>query len=402
MTDVLSVPATRAIGLRVIGVSFLAQLVASGVTTYSFGYFLKPITEEFGASRSAVSLGQSIFMLAAAVLLPPVGRLMDARPLRGLIVAGSLLMGAGLAGVSQITALWQAGLLAGAIALGTSLCGSLAGSALVVRAFTEGRQRALGLASLGTSAGGALLPPIAVGLIEAHGWRGALALLGVGSGLLLALTAALAVPMQLDRPAPQDARGAEKGSSWSEVLRSRNFWPITLPMMVIYASNTALIGHLPALASDQGIPAARAALLVPSMALASLAGKLVYAAAADRFDARAPLWLATAVLVPALLLVLIAPRYEFLLAMAVANGLGTGSLLPAWSGLVARCFGTARFAAVMGLSRLCTYPLIATGGLLAGLSKDLTGSYDPVFQGFLAAALLVALLPFRMRIPARV
>jgi hypothetical protein len=138
------------------------------------------------------------------------------------------------------------------------------------------------------------------------------------------------------------------------------------------------------------------------MAIASLGGKLAYAAAGDRVDARAPIWLACAVLVPALLFLLMSPRYEVLLAMAIANGLGTGSLLPAWSGLIARCFGTARFAAVMGLSRLCAYPLIATGGLLAALSKDLTGSYDLVFQAFLAAALLVAGLPLLMRIPARV
>jgi MFS family permease len=100
--------------------------------------------------------------------------------------------------------------------------------------------------------------------------------------------------------------------------------------------------------------------------------------------------------------VLVAPNFEVLLGMALANGLGTGALLPAWSGLVARCFGPAQFAGVMGLSRLCTYPLLATAGLLAGLSKDLTGSYDLVFEGFLAASLAVLLLPFRIRVPQRV
>ena len=33
-------------------------------------------------------------------------------------------------------------------------------------------------------------------------------------------------------------------------------------MMIVYGSNTALIGHLPALASDHGIPAEKAAWLV--------------------------------------------------------------------------------------------------------------------------------------------
>jgi cyanate permease len=327
---------------------------------------------------------------------------MDARPLRGLIVAGALLMGTGLAGVSSITALWQAGLLAGVIALGASLAGSLAGSALVVRAFPVGRERALGLASLGTSAGGALLPPIAAFLIQSSGWRASLAILGASSAALVGLAAWLAIPAEIDRPVARSTARQEPKLSWGAVLRARNFWPITLAMMIVYGSNTALIGHLPALATDHGIPVEKTAWLVSGMALASLAGKLAYAALGNRFDPRTPVWLASAVVAPAMLMMLVSPRYEVLLGVALANGLGTGSLLPAWSALVARCFGAVQFAGVMGLSRLCAYPLIATGGLLAALSKDLTGSYDLVFQGFLAASLLLAGLPLLMRIPERV
>jgi MFS family permease len=141
---------------------------------------------------------------------------------------------------------------------------------------------------------------------------------------------------------------------------------------------------------------------VSALAAFSLVGKLLYSAFAERFDPRAPIWLAGAVQVPALLLLVLAPRFEVMLATAAASGLGTGSLLPAWSALVARCFGAPHFAGVMGLSRLAAYPLIATGGVLAALSKDLTGSYDLGFQGFLAASFAVIVLPFLMRVPRRV
>jgi MFS family permease len=398
----LDPPAQRASEARVIGVSFLSQLVTSGVTTYSFGYFLTPIAEDFGASRSAVALGQTIFMSVAALLLPLVGPLIDVSPLRGLMVAGALAMGAAVAAASQAAELWQAGVLAGAVALGSSLCGSLASSALIVRGFPTGRERALGLASVGTSAGGFVMPLIAVPLIGALGWRDALLALGVVSALLLAIAAWLGIPLGADRPLRRNAaRSSPTLSTWA-VLRARNFWPITFAAMVVYGTNVALIANVPALAGDLGIPAGQRALLVPALALASLVGKLVYSAVGNRIDPRAPLWLASAVMVPALLLLIVFPHFPVMLAISVASGLGTGALLPAWSALVARCFGEAQFAAVMGLSRLCAYPLIATGGAIAAFSKDATGSYDAGFLGFLAASALVTLLPFLMRVPQRV
>jgi MFS family permease len=402
VNEALPPPSARGTEARVIGVSFLAQMIASGMTTYSFGYFLRPIADEFGASRTAVASGQAIFMLGSALLLPVVGRLLDLRPVRGSIASGALLMGAGIAALAQITALWQAALLAGLIALGASLCGSLAASALVVRAIPDRRERALGLASVGTSAGGFVFPLLVVPLIGAFGWRGALAALGSAAALLLGSAAWLGTPREADPPPRGEALRRTGGPSVRGALASRNFWAITLAMMLVYGTNTALIAHLPALAGDSGVSAAQAALLVPALALASLVGKLAYSAVGDRVDARLPIWLAAGALAPALALLLVFPRFEVMLGIAVANGLGTGSLLPAWSGLVARCFGSARFAAVLALSRMCAYPLIAAGGMLAAFSKDVTGSYATGFGGFLVGCLLVAFLPFLMRLPRQV
>jgi cyanate permease len=401
----LAAPAAVAQGteLRVVGVSFLAQLVVSGVVTYSFGYFLDPIAREFGAARSAIALGQTIYMSVAALLTPIVGAIIDARPVRGLMVGGALAMGAAIGAASRALELWQAGVLAGVIALGSSLCGTLAGSALVVRAFAAGRERALGLASVGTSAGGVIMPLLAVPLIGALGWRDALWALGAASGLLLAVVAWLGIPPASDRPVLRDtARDGIAKLSALAVLRARNFWPITLSMMVVYGTNTALIANLPALASDLGVAAGRRAWLVSGLAGASLVGKLIYSAFAHRVDARAPVWLASAAMVPALAALLVLPTFPVMLASSIASGLGTGALLPAWSALVARCFDPAQFAGVMGMSRLCAYPLIAGGGALAAFSKDATGSYDAGFLGFLAASALVGLLPFLMRVPQRV
>ena len=46
--------------------------------------------------------------------------------------------------------------------------------------------------------------------------------------------------------------------------------------------------------------------------------------------------------------------------------------------------------------------LSGTGGMIAAFSKDATGSYELGFGGFLIGVLVVALLPFAMRIPRQV
>jgi MFS family permease len=252
---------------------------------------------------------------------------------------------------------------------------------------------------VGTSAGGFLMPLIAGALIARMGWRDALLCLGALGGLLLASAARFGVPARADLPA---GSAAPQSFSWRGALRAPNFWLITVYMALIYGTNTALITHLPAFARDTGSAVGWSALIASVFALFSLLGKLVYSAVGDRLDVRAPLWLAGAMQAPALLLLLALPSYPVLLVAAAANGLGTGAVLPAWSALIARCFSGASFGRVLGFSRLFAQPVMSMSAVLAGWAHDATGSYQPAFQGFLAASLVVAVLPLLIRVPQRV
>jgi MFS family permease len=384
---------------RVVGASFLAQLMVAGLTTYMFGVFLKPVTGELGISRTAMSLGIPILALTTALLLPFVGRAVDVRPVRPIMLAGALLLGGTLIALSAVGSARQGGLLFVALGVGAALGGSLPASALVVRAVARDPRRALGLASVGTSLGGFVMPLAASALIARAGWREALFWLGALAAVVLAASAWFAIPARVDRPAPMDA---QRPFHWSTALGERNFWLITAYMTLLYGTNTGLIAHLPAHANDAGIPVERAALLASTLALFSLLGKLVYAAVGDRVDVRAPLWIAGALQAPALLLLLVSPGYAAMLLMAAVNGLATGGVLPAWGALVARCFGAPTFGRVFGLSRLLAHPLLSTSTVLTGWVHASTGSYELAFQGYVAASLVVAAIPFLIRLPERV
>jgi hypothetical protein len=198
-------------GWWIVAVSFAAQAFAVGLTTYAFGLFQKPVAAEFDASFQEVGLGMTLMGVAGAIFAPFLGRALDRRSIRGIMVLGCV--------VSP-----------GMLALGPN------GSAKVVANwFVRRRGQALGICAAGTSAGGFLAPPLIAMAIEAFGWRGALACLAL-------VVTVLAIPLVwlviADRPedrglapdgddaALQPAAGAATpAAEWTfgALLRERNF-----------------------------------------------------------------------------------------------------------------------------------------------------------------------------------
>lgn len=386
-----------------VSVSFYAQLTTAGLASYGMGVFLKPIAETFGTTRLAVSLGPTVFLLASSLISPGVGHLVDRFGARPVMLVGAIWLGLGIAAVGAVTALWQIGvLLVLGVAVGSTLAGTLPSNALIARYFARAPGRAMGIASTGTSLGGVLVPPIAAALLVATGWRSAVGVLGILALLSLAPLVWLLAPRDWE----PNARAPGDGSATTiaggrAAMRDRSFWLLALCVGLIYSTNTALLVHLIPFATDIGFDAQRAALLVSLLAGGSFSGKLLYSAFGHRFEIRAPLYLAASVQLATMALLLTpAPAFESLAAVAVCNGIGTGAVLPAWSALIARCFGTAHFGEVLGWMRPFTLPLMNIGLLLAAGVKDSTGSYSIAWQVFAAMAVAVGLLPLWMRIPS--
>ena len=66
------------------------MLFGSTGTRFSFGAFLKPMTEEFGWSREDISLVFGLTVLMAGVIKPPVGILADRYGGKRLAIPGML------------------------------------------------------------------------------------------------------------------------------------------------------------------------------------------------------------------------------------------------------------------------------------------------------------------------
>jgi MFS family permease len=74
----------------------------------TFGVFLKPLSQEFGWSRTQISLAVSLATLAVTGTIPLIGRLVDRLGSRLVIVPSAPLFGLGLMSLYFLTAsLWH-------------------------------------------------------------------------------------------------------------------------------------------------------------------------------------------------------------------------------------------------------------------------------------------------------
>jgi MFS family permease len=97
--DVLRYEGWRVAGASAVGVfvSFASLLV------YTFGILLKPLSEDFGWSREAVSAAFGIAAMTVAVCSPPLGYLLDRHSPRRIIVPSLMVFGCAFASLSLLT-----------------------------------------------------------------------------------------------------------------------------------------------------------------------------------------------------------------------------------------------------------------------------------------------------------
>ncbi|MEE8166240.1 MAG: MFS transporter, partial [Myxococcota bacterium] len=79
-------------GWWIVSASAFVQFMAAGTTFYAYGVLLKPLSEDLGASRFAVASALTTFMLIGALAGPLIGREVDRRGARGLMLIGAALM----------------------------------------------------------------------------------------------------------------------------------------------------------------------------------------------------------------------------------------------------------------------------------------------------------------------
>src|SRR5713226_6319367 len=171
---------SKAAQFQVAMTGFLALFSIVGLALYGLPFYYDFMVKEFGWTRTQVTSGNALSKLLIGPLFGFIaGWIVDRFGPRRLMLAGILMAGIALIGLSVMSALWMFYFFYLFNALGYVCGGPLPNQVLLSRWFDRSRGKAMGIAYLGIGLGGAAVPWISNTLVQHFGWQAALRTLGV-------------------------------------------------------------------------------------------------------------------------------------------------------------------------------------------------------------------------------
>lgn len=226
------------------------------------------------------------------------------------------------------------------------------------------RAVALGVASAGGPVGGAIVPLVAVWLVERDGLRGGLLAVAVGSAVLLAICAA-ASPARPTAATVGPRPGPMPG-----------FGRLYLGSVALSVAVFVPLAHLPGYAQAHGLGLPFAAAMLSTSSLAGIAGRLLSGPVADRFGAESGMRACALGLAAASgWWVAAGPSPAAVVVFAVLFGLANGGYVGLFPELLISRFGAAGLGARLGLLHTASAVAALVGPLSAGALTAWTG--DP-------------------------
>ena len=403
-------------GWYIVAVGILVNIAGTFAFSSTLSIFLKPITEELGATRGAFSLIRTFEIGVAALIVPLLGSWIDRHGGRGVLVLGVLMEGAGMLLSSLVQSFWQFVVVRCTLVIaGEALLGSLVINVTLAQWFVRKRGRAMGIANLGTGVAKLTIPIAAASLFVLVGWRYTWAIFGILAPLLVVAPALVFVrrrPEDIgllpdgDSPAagaeePQKFAGAKVSQpavdsevTWSrgEVARLPTFWMLVITFGIASVGIAGLNLHIFSYVTDIGHSPLVAASFMSTIALTQLGSTLVWGTLADKFDIRKVSCIQFLIQGVGLVTAITSRRIEVAYIGFFLYGTGLAGSFVLREVIWANFFGRNSLGTVRGLSMFFSNLFAASGSPFFGFLYDRMGSYDLSFAIFSCALFTSAIL----------
>jgi MFS family permease len=362
---------------------------AHSASSVNISVLMKPILADFDWSRSDFAWTMTIRLLALIVMMPVAGLLADRFGARVVLGAGAVTVGLGLFGVASIQTWGQLAGLSAMMGPGQACIGSVAASALVLRLFRHQRGLAIGILNGGDNLINALVPIGAIALLQAYGWRTAVAAMAVA---YVALAALIAVVLREDdgrvMPAPDAPAAGSAGIPW----RDARLWVLVGSYAAIYAWITSIQIHFHAYQTDEGRSGETAANILSLYLLVGAVGSPLFGWLAQRTSARFSLLLVTMGLTVSAATIWTLDSVAALRVWAVGHGLVNSGVVAVLALVLYELFGERAIGRLMGFAMVfCMSATLAGNQMSAGIF-DHHGTYVPAWQAY-AGLMALTLVP---------
>jgi MFS family permease len=376
-------------GWLVVGAAFLIAFCGWGIGFYGPGIYLVALHQRHGWSTADISSAVTTYYLLGATLILFIGGVFERLGARRTISAGAIAMACGAVSLTLVSHPWHVYAAFAVMSCGWAAMSGAAVNIIIAPWFDKRRGLAISLALNGASAGGVVIAPLLIFLIDRLGFAAALS--GVAGLMLVIVLLTAAFVLRHKRRDERDTADEDFNSArtpaavsapaapaqpWrlSDVLRSWNFQTVSISFALGLMVQVGFLTHQVAYLSPI-LGSTATAWAVSITTFAAVVGRLVIGLFVDKLDRR--LVACGNFLVQSAGTALLAANLSapMLYLGCILFGLGLGNLISLPGLIVQQEFPAQHFSWIVGLIVAINQFTFAFGPGLLGYLQQVNGGY---------------------------
>ena len=373
------------------------EFTVVGFLFYSFPVIWPYLISELGLTESQLGMVSAFYFIPVAILAIIVGRALDKYSVKNFMMIGAIIYAIGLFSLSFINSYWSLlTIYLTILALGSIMMGNLAVSKLIANWFDKNAGKALGIAAIGISFSGVMLPLIVDPLLDLVGWRNVYVIFACTVFFIILPLVFFTV---IDEPksvnqVKDGVKNDNKEESLPEEMTAKDllskkvFWIISLAFAFQFLSMMGVLAFLPIHASKMGLnetwdllgfPIKQYVFAYSLAAFGGVLGKIIFGYLMDMMKAAYPPMIAMLLQAMGIFGITYLNEPSIFLLSAFVFGLGFGAATPLMTACYLRIFGAQNLGKARGMSSPIISPLQPIGILITSI---LIGFQDTYFVAF--------------------
>jgi MFS family permease len=376
-------------GWQMVYTGMMMEFSVVGFVFYCFPLMFSVLERDIGATQSQMSSALAFWFIGSAIASIFLGRLLDKYSIKKIMMIGGVIFSLGLFSISFVQSSYGLLLIyATLLAIGGPALGNLSVTKLVANWFESNAGVALGVAAIGISFSGVILPILVDPLIDKIGWRNVYMVFGL---LVIFILIPAIKYLVIDSPEEIGQKKdnlSEQPSSSSvfelmdlkDFLKKNIFWVISLAFAFQFLAMGGVLLHLPLHSENLGFlgtwsvfgfPIKQTVFAYSFAAFGGVIGKILLGYLMDKLKPNIPVMIMMVMQSLGIFGLTLATDYNLFILFCFIFGLGFGGAMPLMSASFLKAFGPQNLGSVRGISALIIVPVQPIGMVLVGRAFDL-------------------------------
>ena len=407
-------------GWRMVFTGLTVEFTVIGFLFYSFPVIWPYLISELGMTESQLGMVSAFYFMPVAILAIIIGRALDKYSVKKFMMIGAIIYAVGLFSLSFVNSYWSLlTIYLTVLALGSIMMGNLAVAKLISNWFDKNAGKALGIAAVGISFSGVVLPLVVDPLLDLVGWRNVYIIF---ASIILFIILPLIFFTVIDDPKSVNQmkdgikRDTEEVSlpqemTAKDLLSKKVFWIISLAFAFQFLSMMGVLSFLPIHASkiglDEtwnlfGLPVKQFVFAYALSAFGGVLGKVIFGYLMDIMKAAYPSMIAMLLQAIGIFGITYLSEPSIFLMSAFIFGLGFGAAMPLMTACYLRTFGAHNLGKARGISSPIVSPLQPVGILITSILIGFQDTYFVAFNIMGCFALVAVVLASQIQEPEKI